>query len=70
MPKVHNWKEWDELEDEVHDETVRDKIQHKSKTHNKNEWEKIDERLQKTNNVKYVKNKRRKAHKENTHHHS
>ena len=54
MPKVHNWKDWDELEDEVHDETVRDKIQHKSKTHSKNEWEKIDERLQKTNNVKYV----------------
>ena len=30
MPKVHNWEDWDELEDQVHDEKVRDKIQHKS----------------------------------------
>ena len=68
MPKIHNWKEWGELEEQFNEDTLRDKIQHKSKTHSKNEWEKIDERLQKTNKVKYVKNKRRKAHKKNNHH--
>ena len=68
MPTVQDWEEWDELEDRMHEENVREKINHKSKTHNKKEWEKIDERLQKNNNVKFVKSKRRKAHKNNNHH--
>jgi len=68
VPKVNNWEDWDELEDKIHEDTVREKINHKSKTHNKKEWEKIDERLQKNNNVKFVKSKRRKAHKNNNHH--
>ena len=63
MPKVDNWEEWDELEDRVHEQNVRDKINHKTKTHTKKEWEKVDERLQKNKNVKYVKNKRRKSRK-------
>ena len=67
MPKVDNWEEWDELEDRVHEQNIRDKINHKTKTHTKKEWEKIDERLQKSNNVKYVKNKRRKSRKDNNH---
>jgi|TARA_Y100000310_G_scaffold158112_1_gene157550 hypothetical protein len=67
MPKVDNWEEWDELEDKVHEQNVREKVSHKTKTHNKKEWEKIDERLQKNNNVKYVKNKRRKSRKDNNH---
>ena len=70
MPKVHNWEDWDEIEDKNQDEQVRDKINHKTKTHTKKEWEKIDESLKKNNNVKFVKNKRRKAHKKNNHHHS
>ena len=65
MPKVDNWEEWDELEDRVHEQNVRDKINHKPKTHTKKEWEKVDERLQKNKNVKYVKNKRRKSRKNN-----
>jgi len=70
MPKIDKLEDWDDVEDKVHEDIVRDKINHKEKTHNKKEWEKIDERLQKTNNVKYVKNKRRKAHKDNNHHSS
>ena len=65
MPKVDNWEEWDEFEDRVHEQNVRDKINHKTKTHTKKEWEKVDERLQKNKNVKYVKNKRRKSRKNN-----
>jgi hypothetical protein len=65
MPKVDNWEEWDELEDRVHEQNVRDKMNHKTKTHTKKEWEKVDERLQKNKNVKYVKNKRRKSRKNN-----
>ena len=70
MPKIDKLEDWDDVEDKVHEDIVRDKINHKEKTHNKKEWEKIDGRLQKTNNVKYVKNKRRKAHKDNNHHSS
>ena len=70
MPTVQDWEEWDELEDRIHEENVREKINHKSKTHNKEEWEKLDERLQKNNNVKFVKSKRRKVHKNNNHHRS
>ena len=70
MPKVQDWEDWDELEERTNEEIVRKRINHKSKTHNKKEWKKVDEKLQKNNNVKFVKNKRRKAHKNNNHHHS
>ena len=66
MPKIDNSKDWDKLEDDYADEETRNKISHKSKKHDKKEWKKVDERLQKDNKIKFVKNKRRKAHKDNT----
>ena len=68
MPTIENWDEWDDLEDEAQDKIVREKINHKSKTHTKKEWDKLDEKIKKDNNVKYVKSKRRVAHKDNNHH--
>ena len=65
MPKIDNSKDWDKLEDDYADEDTRNKISHKSKKHDKKEWKKVDERLQKENNVKYVKSKRRISHKNN-----
>ena len=67
MPKVNNYKDWDDLEDDYAGEDKRNKISHKSKKHDKKEWKKVDEQLQKENKVKFVKNKRRKAHKNNNH---
>jgi hypothetical protein len=67
MPKVDNWEEWDDLEENYAEKDVRDKISHKSKKHDKTEWKKVDEQLQKENKVKYVKTKRRKSRKDNNH---
>ena len=67
MPKVDNWEDWDDLEEDYAGEDKRNKISHKSKKHDKKEWKKVDERLQKENKVKFVKSKRRKAHKNNNH---
>jgi hypothetical protein len=66
MPKVNNYKDWDDLEDDYAGEDKRNKISHKSKKHDKKEWKKVDVQLQKENKVKFVKNKRRKAHKKNS----
>ena len=66
MPKISNYKNWDDLEDDYAGEDKRDKISHKAKKHDKKEWKKVDERLQKENKVKFVKNKRRKVHKKNS----
>ena len=66
MPKIDNSRDWDKLEDDYADKDTRNKISHKSKKHDKKEWKKVDERLQKDNKIKFVKNKRRKAHKDNT----
>ena len=68
MPTVNTWEDWHELEDKSQEEIVRKKINHKSKTHNKKEWDKLDEKIQKDNNVKYVKSKRRVAQKDSNHH--
>ena len=68
MPTINNWEYWDDVEDKSQEEIVSEKITHKEKTHNKEDWEKINERLQKSNGVKFVKKKRRKAHKNNNHH--
>ena len=65
MPKIDNSKDWDKLENDYADIDTRNKISHKSKKHDKKEWKKVDERLQKENNVKYVKSKRRISHKNN-----
>ena len=68
MPTVNDWEEWDEWEIESQDEIIREKVNHKSKTHNKKDWEKVNERIQSDNGVKYIKNKRREAHKDSNHH--
>jgi hypothetical protein len=67
MPKVINYKDWDNVEEDYANEEKRNKLSHKTKPHDKKEWKKVDDRLQKENNVKIVKNKRRKAHKNNNH---
>ena len=66
MPKVNNYKDWDDLEEDYAGEDKRNKISHKSKKLDKKEWKKVDAQLQKENKVKFVKNKRRKAHKKNS----
>ena len=66
MPKVSNYKDWDDLEEDYAEQNIRNKISHKSKKHDKKEWKKVDEQLQKEDKVKFVKNKRRKAHKKNS----
>ena len=67
MPKVSNYKDWDDLEEDYAEQNIRNKISHKSKKHDKQDWKKVDDQLQKENKVKFVKNKRRKAHKNNNH---
>ena len=67
MPKVDNYKDWDDLEEDYAEQKIRNKISHKSKKHDKQDWKKVDEQLQKENKVKFVKSKRRKAHKNNNH---
>ena len=67
MPKVDNYKDWDDLEEDYAEQKIRSKISHKSKKHDKQDWKKVDDQLQKENRVKFVKNKRRKAHKNNNH---
>jgi hypothetical protein len=69
MPTIHNWEEWDDVEDRTNDELTREKLNHKPKTHNKKEWKKIDEQLQRDNNKKIINKKRRTAHKTHNHHH-
>ena len=66
MPKISNYEDWDDLEEDYAEEDKRNKISHKSKKHDKKEWKKVDAQLQKENKVKFVKNKRRKAHKKNS----
>ena len=66
MPKVTNYRDWDDLEEDYAEQNIRNKISHKSKKHDKKEWTKVDAQLQKENKVKFVKNKRRKAHKKNS----
>ena len=67
MPKVSNYKDWEDLEEDYAEQNIRNKISHKSKKHDKKEWKKVDEQLQKENKVKFVKNKRRSSHKNNNH---
>ena len=67
MPKVSNYKDWEDLEEDYAEQNIRNKISHKSKKHDKKEWKKVDEQLQKEIKVKFVKNKRRSSHKNNKH---
>ena len=66
MPKISNYEDWVDLEEDYAGEDKRNKISHKSKKHDKKEWKKVDAHLQKENKVKFVKSKRRKAHKKNS----
>jgi len=66
MPKISNYEDWVDLEEDYAGEDKRNKISHKSKKLDKKEWKKVDAQLQKENKVKFVKNKRRKAHKKNS----
>ena len=66
MPKISNYEDWVDLEEDYAEEDKRNKISHKSKKHDKKEWTTVDAQLQKENKVKFVKNKRRKAHKKNS----
>ena len=61
--KVNNWKDYYEIEDELHDEDSRKKILHKNKSHNKKQWKKVKTELNKKGYDKYVKNKRRDSKK-------
>ena len=63
MPKVDNWEDWDEMEEQYAEKTVRDKINHKPKKHTVEEWGKLNKKLQKESTDKYVKNKHREGHK-------
>ena len=65
MPKISNYEDWVDLEEDYAGEDKRNKISHKSKKHDKKEWKKVDEQLQKENKVKFVKNKRKKVNKNN-----
>ena len=66
MPKISNYEDWVDLEEDYAGEDKRNKISHKSKKHDKKEWKKVDAQLQKENKVKFVKNKSRKANKKNS----
>ncbi len=61
--KVNNWKDYYEVEDELHEEDSREKILHKNKSHNKKQWKKVKTELNKKGYDKYVKNKRRESKK-------
>ena len=37
MPTVHNWEDWDKVEDNTQNEMIRNKINHKIKHQNKKE---------------------------------
>ena len=39
---IRNWEDWDEIEDELKEEEVRDKINHKPKQHDLNEWHTVE----------------------------
>ena len=68
MPKISNYEDWDDLEDDYAEEDKRNKISLKSKKHDKKEWTTVDAQLQKENKVKFVKSKskRRKVHTKNS----
>ena len=37
MPRIHNWEEWDDVEDKAQNEMIREKINHKVRNQNKKE---------------------------------
>ena len=61
--KINNWKDYYEVEDDLHEGDSRKKILHKNKSHNKKQWKKVKTELNKKGYDKYVKNKRRDSKK-------
>ena len=59
---IRNWEEWDDIEDELKDEQLRNKIQHKPKNHDINEWHKGEKELNQKGKKKHVKNNKREGH--------
>jgi hypothetical protein len=66
MP-TFNTRDWldfaDELEDEVVEEQLKKKTNHKEKTHDKKEWKKVKNELDKKNGKKHWVTKRRENRK-------
>ena len=42
---IRNWENWDVIENDLKEEEVRDKINHKPKHHDINEWHKVIKEL-------------------------
>ncbi|MBC8421955.1 MAG: hypothetical protein H8E03_00885 [Pelagibacteraceae bacterium] len=63
MATINN-RDWldfaDELEDEVVEEHLKKKTNHKEKKHTKKEWKKIQDEITKKNNIKNWVTKRRR----------
>lgn len=57
----NDYWEYEHLEDELHEQNIRDKKQNKTKKHTLEEWSKVEDKIQKKGHKKYVKNKRRQA---------
>ena len=68
MPKVRDWADWDEVEDKVNEDLVKEKIKHKPKVHDNTEWKKIKKTIEKKGYDKHWKNKRREGHQINKKH--
>jgi hypothetical protein len=67
MPKVIDWEEFHDIEEDLKIKELKSKINHKEKSHNKKEWKTLETKLEKKGHEKYVKNKKRNARKNNTH---
>ena len=53
----NDYWEYEHLEDELHEQNIRDKKQNKIKKHTLEEWSKVEDKIQKKGHKKYVKNK-------------
>jgi uncharacterized protein YpuA (DUF1002 family) len=61
---TNDWLDFaDELEDDVVEEHLKQKINHKEKTHDKKEWKKVKNELDKKNGKTHWVTKRREARK-------
>ena len=50
MPRVHNWEEWDEVEEQLQNEQVRQKVTIKNKSKQKKEKKGNDKSYKTQNN--------------------
>jgi|TARA_B100000073_G_scaffold284757_1_gene246114 hypothetical protein len=51
MPTVHNWEEWDEVEEKTNEKLIREKI---TKNRKKKENKKNEESFKTQNNIKSI----------------